>query len=126
MGGGEGRWGKRVGIVNSQISGVVFSYKTGHLCVFVHVFVCVYVWSVGRHLCVWGGGERGQKEGIINSQISGVVFSNKTREQTLCLSMNSALFHACDCWLLAQRPSNMLVYLRDGSAQASVCAATLR
>ena len=30
------------------------------------------------------------------------------------------------CWLVAQRPSNMLVYLRDGSAQTSVCAATLR
>ena len=29
-------------------------------------------------------------------------------------------------WLLALRPSNMLVYLRDGSAQTSVCAAMLR
>ena len=32
----------------------------------------------------------------------------------------------CCCWLLAPRPSNMLVYLRDGSAQPSVRAATLR
>ena len=35
-----------------------------------------------------------------------------------------------DCWLVgwlaASRPSNMLVYLRDSSAQTSVNAATLR
>ena len=30
------------------------------------------------------------------------------------------------CWLVAQRPSNMLVYLKDGSAQTIVRAATLR
>ena len=30
------------------------------------------------------------------------------------------------CWLAALRPSNMLVYLRDGSAQTIVRAATLR
>ena len=30
------------------------------------------------------------------------------------------------CWLLAYRPSNVLVYLRDGSAQAIVRAATPR
>ena len=30
------------------------------------------------------------------------------------------------CWLVAYRPSNMRVYLRDGSAQTILCAATLR
>ena len=30
------------------------------------------------------------------------------------------------CWLVAYRPSNMLVYLRDGSAQTILRAATLR
>ena len=30
------------------------------------------------------------------------------------------------CWLVAQRPSNMRVYLREGSAQTILCAATLR
>ena len=30
------------------------------------------------------------------------------------------------CWLVAYRPSNMLVYLRDGSAQTNLRAATLR
>ena len=30
------------------------------------------------------------------------------------------------CWLLAYSPSNRLVYLRDGSAQTSLRAATLR
>ena len=30
------------------------------------------------------------------------------------------------CWLLAQRPSNMLVYLRDASTQTIVHAARLR
>ena len=30
------------------------------------------------------------------------------------------------CWLVVQRPSNMLVYLRDGSAQTILRAATLR
>ena len=30
------------------------------------------------------------------------------------------------CWLVAKRPSNMRVYLRDGSAQTIVRAATLR
>ena len=30
------------------------------------------------------------------------------------------------CWLVAKRPSNMLVYLRDGSAQTILRAATLR
>ena len=30
------------------------------------------------------------------------------------------------CLLVAQRPSNMLVYLRDGSAQTILRAATLR
>ena len=30
------------------------------------------------------------------------------------------------CWLVAKRPSNMLVYLRDGSAQTIVRAVTLR
>ena len=30
------------------------------------------------------------------------------------------------CWLVAQRPSNMLVYLRDGSAQTVVRTAALR
>ena len=29
-------------------------------------------------------------------------------------------------WLVAERPSNMLVYLRDRSVQTVVCAATLR
>ena len=29
-------------------------------------------------------------------------------------------------WLVAQRPRNMLVYLRDGSAQAILLAATPR
>ena len=33
---------------------------------------------------------------------------------------------SCCCWLVAQRPSNMLVYLRDGSAQTILRAATLR
>ena len=28
--------------------------------------------------------------------------------------------------MVAERPSNMLVYLRDGSAQTILCAATLR
>ena len=30
------------------------------------------------------------------------------------------------CWLVAKRPSNRLVYLRDGSAQTILRAATLR
>ena len=30
------------------------------------------------------------------------------------------------CWLVAYRPSNMRVYLRDGSAQTILRAATLR
>ena len=30
------------------------------------------------------------------------------------------------CCLVALRPSKMLVYLRDGSAQTNLCAATLR
>ena len=30
------------------------------------------------------------------------------------------------CWLVAVRPSNMLVYLRDGSAQTIVLAAKMR
>ena len=30
------------------------------------------------------------------------------------------------CWLVAYRPSNRLVYLRDGSAQTILRAATLR
>ena len=29
-------------------------------------------------------------------------------------------------WLVVKRPSNMRVYLRDGSAQTILCAATLR
>ena len=44
----------------------------------------------------------------------------------LCLRLR----HVWDCllvgWLLAERPSNMLVYLRDGSAQTILRAATLR
>ena len=32
----------------------------------------------------------------------------------------------CCCLLIAQCPSNMLVYLRDGSARVSICAPTLR
>ena len=41
--------------------------------------------------------------------------------EILSLSLESAV-----CWLAALRPSNMLVYLRDGSAQTILCAATLR
>ena len=37
-----------------------------------------------------------------------------------------ALERKAVCWLVAQRPSNMLVYLSDGSARTSVGAATLR
>ena len=36
------------------------------------------------------------------------------------------LQYICCCWLVAYRPSNMLAYLRDGSAQTIVSAATLR
>ena len=47
-----------------------------------------------------------------------------------CPDLNRALF-VCQWdgfvgWLVAYRPSNMLVYLRDGSAQTSLRAATLR
>ena len=34
--------------------------------------------------------------------------------------------YAFVCWLTVERPSNILVYLRDGSAQTSVHSATLR
>ena len=39
-------------------------------------------------------------------------------------SRSAVLF--CFCWLVAYRPSNMRVYLRDGSAQTILRAATLR
>ena len=49
-----------------------------------------------------------------------------TRQETR--GSNYALPGCCHLvgWLVAERPSNMLVYLRDGSAQTAVRAATLR
>ena len=68
--------------------------------------------AVGKQICVChemtvtgGGGAGGNKD---TSRVSA----------SACLG--------CCCLLLASRPSNTLVYLRDGSAQTIVRAATLR
>ena len=43
----------------------------------------------------------------------------------LCVGLEAARVFVC-CWLVAQRISNMLVDLRDGSALTILRAATLR
>ena len=52
--------------------------------------------------------------------VLGLVISNEVQ---LTFGRESCLLVG---WLAAERPSNMLVYLRDGSAQTIVRAATLR
>ena len=44
----------------------------------------------------------------------------------LLLMLHAAVAVVFVCWLVAKRPSNMLVYLRDGFAQTILRAATLK
>ena len=64
--------------------------------------------------------------------ICAVVGTGYKWESSEVSFLSSSLFlllqlgEGCCCWLVALRPSNRLVYLRDGSAQTILRAATLR
>ena len=85
-----------------------------------------------RNRGVGGRGEEGEGEGAekqTDRQMESEIDSEKARRQitdarskTPTLNKDSLFV----CWLVAYRPSNMRVYLRDGSAQTVLRAATLR
>ena len=62
---------------------------------------------------------------MVGTMVVILVTVTVTMKKTMMVTMTAA-HKRFVCWLLASHPSNRLVYLRDGSAQTILRAATLR
>ena len=78
--------------------------------------------------------KRGRRKKTTKKKQKGKQERKKKKKKAMTFSGGETSFQIsffkfsvmCVCWLVAYRPSNMRVYLRDGSAQTILCAATLR
>ena len=66
---------------------------------------------------------------VVTASMVGVVRLTETTITVVVgviFAVNDSGGSSSSCWLVVKRPSNVLVYLNDGSAQTILRAATLR
>ena len=100
-----------------------YCYYCISLCLKPHLCVCT---SINNSACAWDQANTCSAHVILSW-----VISLKSAGSHWSLSHVPCCWKVWRisipvCWLVAKCPSNMLVYLRDGSAQTILCAATLR